>query len=339
MAFYSCNRLEDIIIPDNIRSIGGGAFLDCRTLKFARLGSGLTTIEATAFAECRSLESIVSLSVVPPTIQTSTFDNVPSTAKVYVRCNSKPAYEVAWNIFTDFVGMSDTTYRTASICEGTTYSDENFQNVSGGTYYRSFPSINDCDSVITLTITEIIFELTPTPTVTQNGSTFEITWQGTTSPATSYEVYRNGTLIATTTEPSYTDNDEDLTIDATYCYHIQQIDGICRSGFSDTICRVFTTSGITIDDLRFTNCGLRVYPNPTNDILTICRGEKHVLNNEKYLAHDEICELFDITGKCVGAYPCGRPDNNGNAVIDISHLQNGMYYLRVGSEVVKVVKN
>jgi len=70
---------------------------------------------------------------------------------------------------------------------------------------------------------------------------------------------------------------------------------------------------------------VKVYPNPTS-------GELKIKNEE--LREGTVIEIFNIVGQNVGAYPCGRPETT----IDISHLANGMYYLRIWEKVVKFVK-
>jgi hypothetical protein len=47
-------------------------------------------------------------------------------------------------------------------------------------------------------------------------------------------------------------------------------------------------------------------------------------------------ELFDIVGQCVGAYRI-RPENN-EAIIDISHLASGMYFLKIDNKMYKIIK-
>ena len=76
--------------------------------------------------------------------------------------------------------------------------------------------------------------------------------------------------------------------------------------------------------------GLQVYPNPsTGEVIII--SEQLTINN---------VEIFDISGRNVGAYPCGRPLNSDNnkITIDISHLPDGVYFLKIGNEMVRVVK-
>lgn len=57
-AFYKCISLKSIVIPDNVTSIGYNVFSECHSLKSVILGNSLTVIAGSAFYNCRSLISI-----------------------------------------------------------------------------------------------------------------------------------------------------------------------------------------------------------------------------------------------------------------------------------------
>ena len=78
---------------------------------------------------------------------------------------------------------------------------------------------------------------------------------------------------------------------------------------------------------------LKVYPNPTT-------GELRIVNETLQRQADCIhVQIFDIYGRKVGINTQVLPENTENEiVIDISHLPNGMYFLRVENDIVKIVK-
>jgi hypothetical protein len=73
---------------------------------------------------------------------------------------------------------------------------------------------------------------------------------------------------------------------------------------------------------------LKVYPNPTNGMLTI------QLNKNTSERVNGI-EIFDIYGKKQFSSTCAPVHSS---TIDISHLSAGIYFLRAGGETVKIVK-
>ena len=57
-AFHSCILLTEVIIPDSVTTIGASAFSNCGSLKEVVIGSGVTRIEAKAFLLCHALSSV-----------------------------------------------------------------------------------------------------------------------------------------------------------------------------------------------------------------------------------------------------------------------------------------
>lgn len=57
-AFTLCTSLTSITIPDSVTSIGGNAFYNCTSLNKVTIGQGVTTIVEYTFKECDALTSI-----------------------------------------------------------------------------------------------------------------------------------------------------------------------------------------------------------------------------------------------------------------------------------------
>ena len=49
-------------------------------------------------------------------------------------------------------------------------------------------------------------------------------------------------------------------------------------------------------------------------------------------------QIIDVVGKCVWATHA-LPIQDGNITIDISHLANGLYFLKIGNKTIKIIKN
>lgn len=57
-AFYVCESLPSISLPDSVGTIGGSAFFGCFSLTSVEMPSSLTSIGANAFKECGSLKGM-----------------------------------------------------------------------------------------------------------------------------------------------------------------------------------------------------------------------------------------------------------------------------------------
>ncbi len=82
----------------------------------------------------------------------------------------------------------------------------------------------------------------------------------------------------------------------------------------------------TIIDKPIIKNSIAIYPNPTSDFITITYNDM-ITEGAKII-------LFDITGKQLLTQPLSSMNN-----INISHLADGVYWVRIGDETRKIVKN
>lgn len=113
-AFWYCERLFSVVIPDGVESIGDNAFENCGLRKLT-LGKNVKTIGDNAFASCSDLLEIHSLAVEPPAYLRGSPDGVLFSGKsntygiLYVPEGSVDAYRQAdeWG---NFVSIRDSVY-------------------------------------------------------------------------------------------------------------------------------------------------------------------------------------------------------------------------------------
>ena len=58
LAFYDCEKLAEVVIPNSVVAIGDYAFLGCKKLEKVTIGSGVKTIGVYAFKNCSALKEI-----------------------------------------------------------------------------------------------------------------------------------------------------------------------------------------------------------------------------------------------------------------------------------------
>lgn len=109
-AFYDCNKLISINIPNSVTSIGEGAFKSCRELLSITIPNSVTNIGDFAFQGCSSLLSVTALNPTPITISKNVFTS-RTNATLYVPKGSKNAYQTAdyWQEFDEIIETEETS--------------------------------------------------------------------------------------------------------------------------------------------------------------------------------------------------------------------------------------
>lgn len=120
-AFAGCSSLPEITIPSSVVKIGDGAFSSCESLKDVKLSNNVTTVAYETFYNCSSLPEItIPYSVT--SIEERAFDNCTSLATVNFEGDMP---EFAYNAFN---GVTATVYYPK---ENSTWTAEKQQNYGG----------------------------------------------------------------------------------------------------------------------------------------------------------------------------------------------------------------
>ncbi len=97
---YSCSGLASVTIPNSVTSIGKSAFSGCSGLTSITIPESVTSIGDYAFRGCSGLTSIKSLSIIPPTMSTNSFEGLYDKADAVVPDNSLNSYlNSNWALF------------------------------------------------------------------------------------------------------------------------------------------------------------------------------------------------------------------------------------------------
>ena len=102
---YNMTNLNSIVIPNLVTEIGASAFEGCGKLRTVEIGKGITSIGNKAFAGCSAIYSMGIDAIIPPIVESSTFNNVSRTTQIKVPCSAVAAYQASsyWNEFTNYV--------------------------------------------------------------------------------------------------------------------------------------------------------------------------------------------------------------------------------------------
>ena len=96
-ALRDCVSLTEIKIPNNVKTIGVHAFRNCTSLTEITIPSVVSSISSYGFADCTSLKLVKLKPKTPPSIQSKTFQNVPTDCVYMVDYGCGDVYRNATN--------------------------------------------------------------------------------------------------------------------------------------------------------------------------------------------------------------------------------------------------
>ena len=93
VSFSGYTNLADVLLPDTVTTIGN--CYNCKALKKLVIPASVTTINNGAFSGNTAMEEYHFLPTTPPTIGSTTFNNIPSSCIIYVPSASLSTYQTA----------------------------------------------------------------------------------------------------------------------------------------------------------------------------------------------------------------------------------------------------
>ena len=223
------------------------------------------------------------------------------------------------------------TNYSATICYSTSYTDNNFTNLTeAGTYCRTLQSVIGCDSIVCLTLT--CYHIIPVINIANLPSTATI---GVLLPLTGIvepDDATNKSIIwsiasAGSTGAIITGNDFFAVSEGTAIVTATITAGAnCETDYKQSF---FVTVGSSVDIIEATNYpSLWVYPNPTDGKLIIDASTCSLQFKIEYYS------ILDIMGQLMLA---GKLQDEATT-INVETLPSGMYFLKIAEKVVKFVK-
>lgn len=116
-SFAGCVDLITLATPDNVTTIEGGAFWNCKNLKALTIGSNIKNIES-AFTQCPNLKDFYCYSESVPVTKADAFYETPiENATLHVPANSIDEYRrtAPWSGFGKIVALTDNDPKPTSV--------------------------------------------------------------------------------------------------------------------------------------------------------------------------------------------------------------------------------
>jgi len=362
VAFHYCDALTSITLGNSVTTIGDGAFARCESLTSITIlavippALGVRVFEDVpdsipVYIPCGSKSAyqdsagwnyftnyielmdttFITDTVCSGVIYNNYGFNILAVAGVHHRTDS---CSTTCLTLTTYPSVPMTQYADA-LCFGETYNDANFTNLTKDSiYYDTLKNINGCDSVVEFTLSYY-----PSVELTQYADTLcygeiynDANFSNLTQTGTYYDTLQNingcDSIIKLTLTVNFSDTTE---IDAT----IYEGEVYRENGFNDSVAGTHTQilqningcDSLVILNLTVSvgivethcNASLRVYPNPTTGELIVDIADQ---------ARNDIwnVEIYDVVGRKIFSL---SERAESEVIIDVSHLQSGIYVMKV----------
>lgn len=138
-AFYGCENLTEIVIPDSVEVVGANAFSACINLNGVMFGRGVKTIKASAFSECSSL-NFVKMHNVIETIEIGAFEECGALSDVYYSGSAEEWGNISVGRSNDYLLQANIHFNYDPTLTTKGYVDEALRNAVDQTFDPTSPN-------------------------------------------------------------------------------------------------------------------------------------------------------------------------------------------------------
>ncbi len=274
-AFYGCNNLTSITIPDSVTSIGSFAFYNCSSLTNITIPNSVTSIGSSAFYNCSSLTNVI----IPDSVTSIgfwTFENCNN-----LECNIYDNAKYLGNENNSYLYLIKATSENITSC-----------SINDNCKFMHSKAFSNCINLTSITIPDSVISI-DIYTFSGCSSLTSITIPDTVTSIGGYAFYNCSNLTSITIPDTITSIGTHAFYNCSSLTNITIPDGVTSIGYGafencSNLTSVTIGSSVTnIERYSFNNCSnlTKVYYNGSEsdwDNITIYSKNSNLINTKRY---------------------------------------------------------